>query len=148
MANLALWSAFAVARLVAVAPSVQFLGDAIVFETMVVSIAVPLGTDVVARIYEKYHSNIVSMTFLRTRTLWWLIPTALTNIFFAVIQKAFLGDHGSQLDRFASWVCLFGFIAAAVLMTVFVFRVVLYSAEDASGMLRRLKQIAVKELRA
>lgn len=124
------------------------LGDAIAFETAVISIAVPLGTDVVARIYEKYRSNIVSMTFVRSRALWWLIPTAFVNIVFAVAAKAFLGDHGSQVDHFAAWVCLFGFVGALALISYFVMRVVIYSSEDASGMLRRLKRIAVKELRA
>jgi len=108
-----------------------FLSDAVAFEAVVVSVAVPVGLDVVGRLYDKYGSNQVK-TFLAYRLpLVPLLLTVFTSVVLVLSLKAGLSGSYPALTMLA----FIGGIAAAVLFWLFINRVVDFAINEPTALL-------------
>lgn len=90
--------------------SVSFLSDALAFEAVVVSVAIPVGLEVVGRLYDKYGSNRVKTTFLARIQI---VPLMLT-VFVSVVLVLLLQAGLNELYPTLSMLALFGAVVTAL----------------------------------
>lgn len=100
-------------------PNPEFLSDIAAFEAVLIALVIPLSFDIVARISERYQSEVIVKMFIRERVNRILPPTLLINIVLAISLRFFVNSNPVSLYwKIIAWIILLGFMFIVIILSV------------------------------
>lgn len=127
--------------LTSIRASIGFLPDALAFEAVVVSVAIPVGLEVVGRLYDKYGSNRVKTTLLARIQIVPLMLTVFANVVLVLLLQAGLNEHYPTLSMLA----LLGSIVTALQFWWFMSGIVYFVVNEPFAALDDLATVIATE---
>lgn len=126
-------------------PTPNFLSDVAAFEAVFIALAVPLSVEVVSRYSDRFSSEVAANQFNKEWEIrllpWFIIP----NIVLAVTLRFSAGETTSSFWNVMAWVVFFGFILVALLLFIFIKKLIKYTS-DTEYILGRLYEEAERSL--
>jgi len=119
----------------------DFLPDAIAFEAVVVSVAIPVGLEVVGRLYDKYNSNQVKAFFVYRMRLVPLILTVFSSVVLMLSLRAGLSESYPTLSLFA----FVGALATAALFLLFLSRIIDFVVNEPFAVTEQMDDVVEQE---
>jgi len=101
-------------------PDPSFLSDIAAFEAVIIGLAIPLSRDIISRISERYHSDVISNRFDREWEVMWLPNLLVINIILAIILRFFWPENSSSIILVIfAWAIIVSFIILAYIFMRF-----------------------------
>lgn len=112
-------------------PDPSFLSDIAAFEAVIIGLAIPLSRDIISRISERYHSDVISNRFDREWEVKWLPELLMINIFLAIVLRFLWPDNPSSIIWVIfAWVIVASFALIAIIFMRFTYKLKKYSNTD------------------
>jgi len=112
-------------------PSRTFLNTIVSVEAVVIAITLPVSLDVVARMSDRYKSEVLVRTFLESWLVRVLPIAVILNIILIVLVEFLLDDKYTGFWwSFMSWLVLYMFLAVAVSLVIFFYRIIKYITDE------------------
>jgi len=128
-------------------PRPNFLSDVAAFEAIVISIAIPLSFEIIARISERYQSDVLTKRFGQEWVVRWLPLFLIGNIVVAITLRFFVKDVPViSLWKPLAWLTLIGFLFVSCALLKFFILLKKYMTEI-EFILNRLFDEAEKSLK-
>jgi len=97
----------------------------------VIAITLPVSLDVVARMSDRYKSEVLVRTFLESWLVRVLPIAVILNIILIVLVEFLLDDKYTGFWwSFMSWLVLYMFLAVAVSLVIFFYRIIKYITDE------------------
>jgi hypothetical protein len=125
----------------------EFLSDIIAFEAAIAAIAVPLSFEMVSRISERYHSDVLNRVFLRDPLIKWFPRVILLHLLLVIASK-FLRNNSHELFWHSVDGALFVYFVIVVIMfSLFLWRLRIYLTDTSyvlGILLKRANEVFTK----
>ena len=112
-------------------PAIQteFLSDIIAFEAAIAAIAVPLSFEMVSRISERYHSDVINRVFLKDPLIKWFPRVILTHLLLVIASKFLRNNAHEILWRSVDGALFVYFVIVVILFALFLWRLRIYMTD-------------------
>jgi len=118
-------------KIISFSPSTSFLSDIATIEGVIIGIAVPLSYEIIARLSDRYHSDVITRKFRERFEIKFLPWVLAVNITIIVIIKFVEGTNfHSTIWIPVAWFLLVGFIIIAIWILRFFHILVMHADPD------------------
>lgn len=123
-------------------PAIQteFLSDVIAFEAAIAAIAVPLSFEMVSRISERYHSDVINRVFLKDPLVRWFPRIILLHLILVITSKFFRTSTYEIFWRSVDGALFVYFVVVVLLFALFLRRLRIYLTDTSYVLGLLLKQ--------
>ena len=109
-------------------PEPNFLSDIAAFEAVIIGLAIPLSMDIISRISERYHSDVISNRFVHEWEVKWLPYLLIVNIILAIFLRFLWPDEPkSILWSISAWIIIILFVLIAIIFILYINKLKKYS---------------------
>ena len=109
-------------------PDPSFLSDIAAFEAVIIGLAIPLSREIISRISERYHSDVISNRFAQEWEITWLPKLLMINIGLAIVLRFFWPTNPSSIIWVISaWIIIVLFVSIAIIFMSYINKLNIYS---------------------
>lgn len=128
-------------------PLPNFLSDVAAFEGVVIALVIPLSFEIVSRISERYHSEVITKQFFGEWEIRLLPIFLLINILLAISLRFFVQSNPTDIVwKISAWIIFIFYLLIAIILFRFIVKLKSYMI-DFEAVLERLYDEAEKYLK-